>query len=111
MNLPYFEVQIRTLPAAIFTITLLITGFLGLSPSSSIVPVHDKFQHFFCFFLLSLSFYWILDVSKKKATQFTTITMVAASIASEYLQAILTPRQFDPVDIAANLVGSMGALM
>ena len=75
--------------------------------------VNDKVLHFITFFLLTLTFYWILDASRRRARNITLIAVtLCLSVGSEALQGILpNGRQFDPLDIVANLVGSLGALI
>lgn len=85
--------------------------FAGLILSSGAIPVSDKLQHFVCFLIFGLSFYWIFDLSKKRATQLTAATVGAACVTSEFAQAYLTTRKFDVYDIAANLLGLLSSLM
>jgi VanZ family protein len=85
------------------------------STSSSIpsnLQPNDKFLHVVTFFFLSLVFYWIPDTTRRRSLQLTLlICTLALGIGSEIVQAILpNDRPFDPFDILANLVGSLGAV-
>ncbi|ORY84450.1 hypothetical protein BCR37DRAFT_268197 [Protomyces lactucae-debilis] len=102
--------KIRVVPAAIFAALVLFSGWAGLYINSGTIPVHDKAQHVTLFFLMALSLYWVLDVGKRKATQMTLVVMLAASVGSEFLQSVLTTRTFDPLDIGANVAGSIVAI-
>ena len=64
------------------------------------------------FFLLSLIFYWIPDTTRRRTLQLTLIVCTAVlGIGSEIVQGILpNGRSFDPFDLLANIVGSLGAV-
>lgn len=98
-------------PAGAFVLELLAAGYVGLT-SIQIPQVNDKFLHFIVFFVLALTFYWILDTTRRRTFNLTlSIVIVGLGVTSELLQAFLpNGRQFDPLDIAANVVGSGGAL-
>jgi len=67
--------------------------------------------HFITFFLLTLSFYWIFDLTRRRVQNLTLlIVTVCMGLGSEALQGTVTTRQFDPLDIAANIAGSLAAL-
>ncbi|MCJ1233099.1 hypothetical protein MMC14_001054 [Varicellaria rhodocarpa] len=105
--------RIRLPFAASFTILLLLSAYLGLTPLNlSTSPVNDKLLHLLTFFLLTLTFYWILDTTRRRALNITFPLITAFfGIASEFLQAFLpNGRQFDVLDIVANVVGSGAAL-
>ena len=105
------QVHLRPVPAAGLATSVLVSAFCGFHPQSGLIPANDKVQHFISFFCMALSFYWLLDVSKRRATQLSLTTMLLASVVSEYAQAVITPsRLFDPMDIAANIIGSLAAI-
>jgi VanZ family protein len=91
---------------------------MGLLPhsTSSTVPSslqpNDKFLHFITFFVLSVTFYWIPDTSRRRAIQASLLfCTLGLGIGSEIVQALLpNDRLFDPFDIVANVVGSAGAI-
>lgn len=62
---------------------------------------------------LKISFYWILETSRRRVIHITLLTCTAAlAIGSEVVQALLpNGRDFDPFDILANVVGSTLALL
>ncbi|OKL60551.1 hypothetical protein UA08_04067 [Talaromyces atroroseus] len=101
-----------------FVLLVLFSSYMGLLPhsTSSSVPANlqpnDKFLHFITFFLLSLTFYWIPDTSRRRALQASLLVCtLGLGIGSEIVQALLpNDRLFDPFDIVANIVGSVGAI-
>lgn len=105
MILPFTQLHIRPAPAALLLAASLIAAAAGLS-DDNFIPINDKLQHFLAFFLIGIALYWVLDVSKRRATQVTGTVLFIASVVSEYAQATITTRLFDPADILANLVGS-----
>ena len=61
-----------------------------------------------------VSFYWILETSRRRCINLTLIICTAGlGIGSEFVQALLptNDRVFDPFDILANVVGSTLALV
>ncbi|KAL8745062.1 MAG: hypothetical protein Q9190_002774 [Brigantiaea leucoxantha] len=96
---------------AAFLLLLLFAAYLGLG-SVQIPRVNDKFLHFLTFFLLTITFYWVLDTSRRRTLNVTVlIVTVGLAVGSEVLQALLpNGRIFDPLDIAANIFGSLLAL-
>ncbi|KAK4549207.1 hypothetical protein LTR36_007665 [Oleoguttula mirabilis] len=107
-------VRIRKPFAASFVLLLLAAAYLGLSTQK--IPQYgqsDKGLHFITFFLLTLTFYWILETSRKRMLHLTLLVCTAGlSIGSEIVQALLpNGRDFDPFDILANVVGSAIALL
>ena len=106
LALPGHGLQLRLVPLVIFIMSATAALALGLVISGESVPVNDKLLHFGMFFLMSFSAYWILDLSRRRAIQLTSAVMLVGSIGSEFAQSLLTTRQFDTKDIAANLVGS-----
>ncbi|KAH1458943.1 hypothetical protein KXW75_004374 [Aspergillus fumigatus] len=110
--------RIRYPFAGAFLFLLILAAYIGLLPhsTSSSIPSNlqpnDKFLHVVTFFFLSLVFYWIPDTTRRRSLQLTLlICTLALGIGSEIVQAILpNDRPFDPFDILANLVGSLGAV-
>ncbi|KAF9891141.1 hypothetical protein FE257_005077 [Aspergillus nanangensis] len=110
--------RIRYPFAGAFIFLLILAAYIGLLPhnDSSSIPSHlqpnDKFLHLVTFFLLSLVFYWIPDTTRRRTLQLTLlICTLALGIGSEILQGLLpNGRDFDPFDLLANLVGSLGAV-
>ncbi|KAF4211664.1 hypothetical protein CNMCM8980_004224 [Aspergillus fumigatiaffinis] len=110
--------RIRYPFAGAFLFLLILAAYIGLLPhsTSSSIPSNlqpnDKFLHVVTFFFLTLVFYWIPDTTRRRSLQLTLlICTLALGIGSEIVQAILpNDRPFDPFDILANLVGSLGAV-
>ncbi|MCJ1356231.1 MAG: hypothetical protein MMC33_006225 [Icmadophila ericetorum] len=103
--------RIRFPFAGAFLLLLATSAYLGLT-SYQLSAINDKVLHFLSFFVLTLTFYWILDTTRRRAlnTTFLIITIVCG-IGSEFLQFLLPiNRDFDPLDIVANLIGSSLAL-
>ncbi|TKA64864.1 hypothetical protein B0A55_10012 [Friedmanniomyces simplex] len=106
-------IRVRKPFAASFVLLLLAAAYLGLSdPKLPQYGQSDKGLHFLTFFLLTLTFYWIIETSRRRVVHFTLLICTGAlSIGSEILQALLpNGRAFDPFDILANVVGSALAL-
>ncbi|KAI7602447.1 hypothetical protein KC319_g22294, partial [Hortaea werneckii] len=107
------SVQIRQPFAASFALLILASAYLGLSTQK--IPQYgqsDKGLHFVTFFLLTLTFYWIIETSRRRVVHLTLLVCTAGlGIGSEFVQAFLpNGRDFDPYDILANVVGSGLAL-
>ncbi|KAL1982465.1 hypothetical protein VTN96DRAFT_1312 [Rasamsonia emersonii] len=110
--------RIRYSFAGAFVLLLLLSAYMGLLPhsTSSSIPAqlqpNDKFLHLVTFFFLSLIFYWIADTSRRRAMQFTLLVCTLfLGVGSEIVQGLLpNDRPFDPFDIVANVVGSLGAI-
>ena len=102
--------ELTTSPGAFIFLSLLAAyvGFTALQ----IPQVSDKVLHFLTFFLLSITFYWILDTSRRRVLNLTLLVVTCVlGLGSEFVQAALpNGREFDPLDIAANVVGSLAAL-
>ncbi|KAK5125270.1 hypothetical protein LTR85_000946 [Meristemomyces frigidus] len=106
--------RIRKPFAASFVSLILASAYLGLSTQK--IPQYgqsDKGLHFITFFLLTLTFYWAIETSRKRMLHLTLLVCTAGlSIGSEIVQAVLpNGRDFDPFDILANVVGSTLALL
>ncbi|KAK3400554.1 hypothetical protein B0T20DRAFT_371083 [Sordaria brevicollis] len=106
--------RIRMPFAGIFASLLLLSAYAGLSslhmPQSTLL--NDKTLHFLVFFLLTISFYWILDTTRRRILHLTlSIVTLGMGVGSEFLQAAIpNGREFDAYDILANLVGSLMGL-
>ena len=75
--------------------------------------IDDKVLHTLTFFLLTVVFYWILDTNRRRTLNLTLIICTAGlGIGSEFLQYLIpnNGREFDLLDIVANLVGSLAGL-
>lgn len=101
-----------------FIFLLILAGYVGLLPhaTSSSIPTqlqpNDKFLHLITFFLLSVAFYWIFDTSRRRTLHLTLLVCtLGLGIGSEVIQGFLpNDRAFDPFDVVANVVGSLGAV-
>lgn len=101
-----------------FVFLLILSAYIGLLPhsDSSSVPSqlqpNDKVLHVVTFFLLSLIFYWIPDTTRRRTLHLTLVVCtLALGVGSEIVQGILpNGRSFDPFDLLANIVGSLGAV-
>ncbi|KAE9981504.1 hypothetical protein BLS_007333 [Venturia inaequalis] len=110
--------RIRQPPAIAFGVLVLASAYLGLAPST--IPSYgqsDKLLHFLIFFLLTLSFYWILEIGRRRNLHITFFACtLVLGVGSEIVQGLLpnplpqNGRVFDPLDILANLFGSLLAL-
>lgn len=122
---------------AAFALLLFISAAAGFSPPDYTIPTYkqsDKVLHFIAFFLITLTFYWILETSRRKVLQLTfTVCTLGLGCVSEVVQGLLpvscgllaTPRHrwrddraeheqihrdFDYYDVLANVMGSVTAL-
>lgn len=111
MNIIVYNVQLRIIPIIGLAALCLVGIYAGLLLTSGTIPINDKLQHFVFFLLFGGATYWTPVLSKKRCSQAAAAITVIASITSEFLQAYLTERLFDPVDIVANLLGSGLALV
>ncbi|OAL45987.1 hypothetical protein IQ07DRAFT_590774 [Pyrenochaeta sp. DS3sAY3a] len=107
--------RIRKPFAAAFVGLILISAAAGFSPPDYKIPTYkqsDKVLHFLAFFLLTLTFYWIIETSRRKVLQLTfTVCTIGLGLASEIIQGLLPiHREFDSYDIVANVSGSILAL-
>lgn len=103
---------------------LFLSAYLGLLPHSAIdsslphTPINtplipsDKLLHFVTFAVLALTFYWILDTSRRRCLNFTLVAVTCVlGVGSEVVQGLLpNERIFDVYDIVANVIGSVGAV-
>ncbi|KAG0126939.1 hypothetical protein HOY82DRAFT_94019 [Tuber indicum] len=101
--------RVRTPFAIAFILLSLFSLWLGTTTTS--IPVNDKFLHYAVFFVLTTSFYWILDTSRRRVFNLTFfICTLFLSIFSEFLQTLLSVRKFDPWYFLADIFGSLSAL-
>ncbi|KAH7085465.1 hypothetical protein BKA63DRAFT_18438 [Paraphoma chrysanthemicola] len=101
--------------AAAFALLLFISAAAGFSPPDYTIPTYkqsDKVLHFIAFFLITLTFYWILETSRRKVLQLTfTVCTLGLGCVSEVVQGLLPiHRDFDYYDVLANVMGSVTAL-
>ncbi|KAF2025539.1 hypothetical protein EK21DRAFT_76201 [Setomelanomma holmii] len=101
--------------AAAFALLLFVSAAAGFSPPDYSIPTYkqsDKVLHFIAFFLLTLTFYWILETSRRKVLQLTfTVCTLGLGCVSEVVQGLLPiHRDFDYYDVLANVMGSISAL-
>ncbi|KAJ5793655.1 hypothetical protein N7457_000254 [Penicillium paradoxum] len=104
--------------AGAFIVLLFLAGYIGLLPhsESSTIPAklqpNDKFLHLLTFFLLTVTFYWVLDTTRRRTLHVTLVVCtLGLGVGSEIVQGSLpNGRDFDIFDIVANVVGSVGAV-
>jgi len=110
--------RIRTPFAAAFFILFALSAFGGLLPHSTLLAPEapfaqsDKVLHFITCFALTLTFYFILDTSRRRVLHLTLgVCTLGIGVGSEVLQGLLpNDRQFDYLDVVANVLGSLAAL-
>ncbi|KAL8725924.1 MAG: hypothetical protein Q9166_007052 [cf. Caloplaca sp. 2 TL-2023] len=80
--------------------------------SMQIPQINPQVLHLITFFLLTLTFYWILDTTRRRLLNFTLLVItLALGLGSEAVELVLpNGRTFDPVNVAANILGSLFAL-
>ena len=116
----------RSLPLTIvvaFILLLLFASSLGLLPHSALpstpttvqpfIPQQsDKALHFLSFAALTITFYFILDTSRRRVLHLTLfICTLLLGVGSEVVQGLLpNGRDFDPWDVLANVLGSLAAV-
>lgn len=96
----------------------MLSTFGGLLPNSFLpTPAapfaqSDKVIHFLICFALTLTFYFILDTSRRRVLHLTLATCtLGIGVGSEVVQGLLpNDRDFDPLDVVANVIGSLVAL-
>ncbi|RXW24984.1 hypothetical protein EST38_g917 [Candolleomyces aberdarensis] len=115
-------------------------GFLGFTNFSQSLPLNDKMLHFICFGIATAVFYWIVDVEeyvpevsetvclavditnnrsarrvwfwRNASLIFTSFTcFFCGGILSEIVQSLLPFKQFEILDIVANISGSSLGLL
>ena len=94
-----------------FLLVLLGAAYISLS-STQVPQINHKAVHFITFFVLTLLFYWILDTTRRRTLNLTLLVVTGLSgVGSEALRGFLpNGPQFDPLDLAANVAGSLLAL-
>ncbi|CAI7635621.1 unnamed protein product [Penicillium glandicola] len=110
--------RIRYPFAGAFIFLLFLAGYIGLLPHSDSLTIptqlqpNDKFLHLVTFFLLSVTFYWVLDTTRRRTLHVTLVVCtLGLGVGSEVVQGLLpNGRDFDIFDIVANVVGSVGAV-
>ncbi|GAB1317551.1 VanZ domain-containing protein [Madurella fahalii] len=104
--------RIRLPFAGVFALLLLLAGYAGLSTLQVDAVVNDKVLHFVTFFALTLAFYWVVDTSRRRTLNLTlTVCTLGLGVGSEFVQALLpNGREFDILDVVANIVGSLVGL-
>jgi len=95
-------------------VSVIVAALLGLAPNQ--LPSYsqsDKVLHSVTFFIITTSFYWILETSRRRVVNLTLVICTAGlGIGSEILQGLLpNDRDFDLYDILANVIGSGLALL
>lgn len=96
----------------IFLVLLLLAGYVGLTKLQLGQYVNDKVLHLVTFFLLTVTFYWIVDTNRRRTLNMTLVACtLVLGIGSEFVQSFLpNDRDFDIYDIVANVVGSLVGL-
>ncbi|EKD15005.1 uncharacterized protein L3040_003797 [Drepanopeziza brunnea f. sp. 'multigermtubi'] len=104
--------RIRLPFAGAFIFLCLTAAYAGLSSLQVNALINDKLLHALTLFILTTSFYWILDTSRRRTLNLTLGTCTCAlGIGSEFLQGALpNGGSFDVRKIVANVVGSLAAL-
>ena len=78
--------------AAAFGCEVLLAAYLGLSDVQ--LAGSDKLWHAGTFFALTLTFYWIVDASRRRAANATAAVCTGAlGVGSEFVQALANPRR------------------
>ncbi|KAL8942453.1 MAG: hypothetical protein Q9216_001653 [Gyalolechia sp. 2 TL-2023] len=97
--------------AVAFAVFLLLAGYLRFS-SMQIPQINPQILHLITFFLLTLTFYWILDTTRRRLLNLTLLIVTfALGLGSEAVQIVIPKsRDFDPNNIIANVLGSLLAL-
>jgi VanZ family protein len=72
---------------------IFVSAAAGFSPADYSLPSYkqsDKALHFIAFFLLTFTFYWILETARRRVLQYTFIVCtVGLGVASEVVQGLL----------------------
>lgn len=106
--------RIRTPIFLLFLLACGLSALLGFARTDIIPSGHDKVAHLVVFFVVTLLFYWSIDTVRKRAVAITLNTCcVAGAVGSEIVQHFATggERKFDIYDLAANVLGSISALV
>ncbi|BFZ55265.1 hypothetical protein PYCC9005_002305 [Savitreella phatthalungensis] len=104
-------VEIRWVPLVCLLVSAGLALALGLFLDNTVVPINDKVQHAVMFAAMTGFGYWVFVLPAIYQSAWITLTLsVLAAVTSEYMQALLTTRRFDPYDIAANIAGVAAGL-
>ncbi|ODV92176.1 hypothetical protein CANCADRAFT_83561 [Tortispora caseinolytica NRRL Y-17796] len=107
--IPVTSIPVRKGVLLMFIGTGILVALLGFGPFD--VPF-DKALHFIVFFIMTTLFYWVLDVSRKRAIQFTFVSCILlGGVGSEFVQSFSPYRNFDAHDIPYNVAGSSLSLV
>ena len=84
--------------------------FSSISKAPCLVPPRSGF--YLTPFPFQVTFYWILDTTRRRTLNLTLLIVTfGLGLGSEIVQGLLlNDRIFDPLDIAANLIGSLIAV-
>jgi VanZ family protein len=88
-----YHLGLELTPPAAFVLLIFISAAAGFTPPDYTIPTYkqsDKVLHFIAFFLLTLTFYWILETSRRKVLQLTfTVCTLGLGCVSEVVQGLL----------------------
>jgi len=88
-----YDLGLELTPSAAFVLLIFISAAAGFTPPDYTIPTYkqsDKVLHFIAFFLLTLTFYWILETSRRKVLQLTfTVCTLGLGCVSEVVQGLL----------------------
>lgn len=102
--------RVRKLNLVVFVVALVVAAYLGFA---DLALPSDKVVHLAVFFVLTVLFYWLFDTQSTRTVRNLTLVVctLAGGIGSEFVQGLLPYRTFDPIDILANVIGSLLALV
>jgi VanZ family protein len=87
-----------------FLAICVVSALAGFSPSNYSIPTYkqsDKALHFIAFFLVTTTFYWILETSRRKVIQLTfAVCTVGLGLVSEIVQSLLPVWEARECDLA-----------
>lgn len=102
-------------------ILVLILGFIGasISPGVNISTKEilffrvDYIVHFFSYFVLSISLYYLFNIRKRNSFVFllAILVLIVIAISTECIQILIPKRQFDFADMILNISGVLVALI
>ncbi|CAD6503022.1 BgTH12-02693 [Blumeria graminis f. sp. triticale] len=104
--------RVRLPFAGSFILLVIFVGYNSLSSYQSGTRVNEKILHSIIFFILTTSFYWILDTSRRRSFNFTLLVCTGVlGIGSEFLEGFLpNSHPFNLNEVLANILGSLLAL-
>jgi len=95
---------------------MILLAFLGFTNFARALPLNDKLLHFFCLGIATGVFYFIFDVEedarriwfwRQAPLLFTSfVCFFLGGFVSEVVQSTLPYKEFDFLDVVANLLGS-----